>query len=81
MYGPKTITFCELRNLIDLHFALTEAISQMGTVNMLPILKIKGFKDSVLPKMTWCPPESKLQCPTGPRSPIQVPGQPSCATR
>jgi hypothetical protein len=32
---------------LNLHFALTEATSQVGTVNILPILKIKRFKDSV----------------------------------
>lgn len=32
---------------LNLHFALTEAMSQGGTFNMPPILKIKRFKDSV----------------------------------
>lgn len=37
---------------LNLHFALTEATSQVGTVNILPILKIKRFKDSV-PSPKW----------------------------
>ena len=32
---------------LNLHFAPTEAMSQVGTVNMLPLLEIKRFRDSV----------------------------------